>query len=118
MFVRGEDALVSMLGLEMSPAHTLPGPAPQSSLAPVLPGWGPRTGEALCLEGVILGGQRKVMLLGSAARGPAAGSVLKVHLRPLPAALTSLSSQEHWDALLLGLLLRQSVSGAGVLHLF
>lgn len=73
MFLRGEDALVSMLGLEMSPAHMLPGPAPQSSLAPVLPDWGPRAGQALCLEGVILGGQRKALLLGSVARGSAAG---------------------------------------------
>lgn len=113
MFVRGEDALVSMLGLEMSPAHTLPGPAPQSSLAAVLPGWGPRAGQALCLEGVILRGQWKVLLLGSVARGSAAGSVLKVHLCRLPTDLTSLSSQEHQDALLLGLLLRQSVSGRG-----
>lgn len=73
MFLRGEDALVSMLGLEMSPAHMLPGPAPQSSLAPVLPDWGPRAGQALCLEGVILGGQRKALLLGSVARGSVAG---------------------------------------------
>ena len=69
MFLRGKNALVSMLGLEMSPAHTLPGPAPESSLAPVLPGWGPRVWWALCLEGVILGGQLKALLLGSVATG-------------------------------------------------
>lgn len=113
MFVRGKNALVSMLGLEMSPAHVLPGPAPQISLASVLPGWGPRAWWALCLEGVILGGQLKALLLGSVAIGSAAGSVLKVQLCWLPEDLTSLSPQMHQDALLLGLLLRQGVSGGG-----
>lgn len=91
----------------------LPGPASQSSLTPVLPGWGPRAWRALCLEGVILGGQLKVLLLGSVATGSVAGSVLKVQLCRLPEDLTSLSPQMHQDALLLGLLLRQGVSGGG-----
>lgn len=61
---------MSMLGLRCPLLICCLAQLPRAVFAPVLPDWGtPEAGQALCLEGVILGGQRKALLLGSVARG-------------------------------------------------